>query len=180
MDKETIRRKLKKRRSQLSDEFVKIASEIVCQKALDIFGSAHTFALYYPFKKELSLLPLFKNLRKLGKTVLFPKVVADKLVLIEAESLRDFAKGAFGIPEPEGEAFNGKVDVIFVPAVAFDLNFNRLGMGKGYYDRLLKGLSALKVGVCYDFQILPKLPAEPHDVPVDFILTEKRAIGRKR
>jgi len=80
--------------------------------------------------------------------------------------------------EPEGEKSSPeKVDIVVVPAVAFDLQGHRLGYGKGYYDRFLKKTKAVKVGVAYDFQIVEKLPAEQHDIPVDLIITPAR---RKR
>ena len=65
--------------------------------------------------------------------------------------------------------------------MAFDLNGNRLGRGKGFYDRLLKNISGIKCGVGYDFQLLENIPAEPHDAKVDFILTPERCLkaGKK-
>jgi 5-formyltetrahydrofolate cyclo-ligase len=64
-------------------------------------------------------------------------------------------------------------------AVAFDIHGHRLGYGKGYYDRLLKKIKGLKVGLAYDFQIVDKLPVEPHDIPVDLIITPTRIINTK-
>jgi len=88
-------------------------------------------------------------------------------------------KGRHGIREPENRV---PVDVagirlLLIPGVAFDTSGNRVGHGKGYYDALLARASpnALKVGVCYDWQITPvPIPAEPHDLPVDFLLTDRR------
>ena len=66
--------------------------------------------------------------------------------------------------------------VILVPGLAFDRNGGRMGFGKGYYDRLLESSNAVKIGLCYDFQILEKIPTESHDVPMNFVITEKEIL----
>ncbi len=72
-----------------------------------------------------------------------------------------------------------KIDLVIVPGVAFDEDLNRIGFGKGYYDRILYRLSsrAKKVAVAHDFQVLNSIPSEEHDVKMDIIVTEKRVIG---
>ena len=68
-----------------------------------------------------------------------------------------------------------------VPAIAYDRNGNRVGRGKGYYDRLLADTRALKVGVGYDFQLVDEVDAETHDIPVDMVITESyRIVVRKK
>ena len=82
-------------------------------------------------------------------------------------------RGAFGILEPDGEPFTAwhEIDVAVVPGVAFDRRGYRLGRGKGYYDTLLAQLPhTYKLGICFDFQKLPSLPVEPHDIPMHEIL----------
>ena len=69
-----------------------------------------------------------------------------------------------------------EIELIIVPAVAFDRNGNRLGRGKGFYDRLLQTTSATKIGVGYDFQLIEEIPAEPHDIPMDMVITQKHYI----
>jgi 5-formyltetrahydrofolate cyclo-ligase len=69
-----------------------------------------------------------------------------------------------------------KFDLVLVPGVAFDLSGNRLGRGKGFYDQLLAKISGVKCGVGYDFQLLEKIPAEPHDAKVDFVITPARTM----
>ena len=64
--------------------------------------------------------------------------------------------------------------LIVVPAVGFDPQGSRLGHGKGFYDRLLPGTQALKVGICFDFQLFEHIPAEEHDVPMDRIIAGSR------
>jgi 5-formyltetrahydrofolate cyclo-ligase len=71
-------------------------------------------------------------------------------------------------------------DLVLVPGMAFDSSGNRLGRGQGFYDRLLAETSGVKCGVGYDFQLLEKIPAEPHDAKVDFILTPTRCLKSKK
>ena len=68
------------------------------------------------------------------------------------------------------------IDMIVVPGIAFDRNRNRLGRGKGYYDRLLSDLKASAVGLCFDFQLKDQIPVEPFDKKVDLVITEKEII----
>lgn len=90
----------------------------------------------------------------------------------------DMEKGAYGILEPKTvrKADENNIDVILVPGLAFDRNGGRMGFGKGYYDRLLESSKAVKIGLCYDFQILEKIPTESHDVPMNFVITEKEIL----
>jgi len=90
----------------------------------------------------------------------------------------DMKKGAYGILEPKTvrKADENNIDVILVPGLAFDRNGGRMGFGKGYYDRLLESSKAVKIGLCYDFQILEKIPTESHDVPMNFVITEKEIL----
>lgn len=81
--------------------------------------------------------------------------------------------GAFRIEEPSGDDIVDveKLDLIIVPAVAYDRKGNRIGRGKGYYDRLLARTNALTIGVCYDFQLFDEVETEPHDRAVDLVIT---------
>ena len=88
----------------------------------------------------------------------------------------DLAIGAYGIEEPTGALFTdyATIDLVIVPGVAFDRDGNRLGRGKGYYDRLLPRIpSAYKVGICFPFQIVEEVPAEPFDIRMDEIITQQ-------
>lgn len=83
--------------------------------------------------------------------------------------------GSFHIEEPVGDDVvdTSILDLIVVPGVAFDRRGGRLGRGKGYYDRLLSGTRATKIGVAYHFQLLDEIPVEAHDVPMDMIITDE-------
>jgi 5-formyltetrahydrofolate cyclo-ligase len=70
-----------------------------------------------------------------------------------------------------------QINLVAVPGVAFDLQGHRLGRGGGYYDRLLKGFAGVTAALAYDFQILPIIPIEPHDHPVDALVTEIKTVN---
>ncbi|MBT3865198.1 5-formyltetrahydrofolate cyclo-ligase [Candidatus Peregrinibacteria bacterium] len=112
------------------------------------FKEARTLLLYDPMDNEPDTTPLFN----LQKNIHFP-----------TQSPTD--------PQPN-------YDLIVTPGIAFDTNGNRIGYGKGYFDRLFPNLSTdcIKIALAYDFQIVENIPAERHDQKVDLILTEKRKI----
>ena len=91
-------------------------------------------------------------------------------------SLQDVSVGPFNIREPSSNTIIQpfKIDCFLVPGLAFDLSGNRLGYGKGIYDQLLANSSGIKIGVCSENQLLDTIPIEKHDVPMDYILTEKK------
>ena len=93
--------------------------------------------------------------------------------------MRQFVPGRFGIPEPEGGSpvSLSELDLMVVPGVGFDLHGHRLGYGRGYYDRVLAGESRRPtlVGLCFEQQVVDRLPRDPHDVCVDLLITEQHS-----
>lgn len=116
------------------------------------------------------------------KSFLFPKISGDSLRLFRWSPESRWSTGPFGVQEPDPasweEAAAAEIDLALIPGLAFDLAGGRLGRGKGYYDRLLGDCSfrAVKAGICTEERILPSIPMEPHDVPMDLIITEQRAV----
>lgn len=102
------------------------------------------------------------------------------MTLSHLKSWEDLSIGSYGILEPrigKIRKTNPKdIDLFIVPGVAFDKYGNRVRHGKGYYDRLLEKTKSTIVGLCFEFQLVEKIPIEPHDKPVDIILTENRII----
>ena len=83
-------------------------------------------------------------------------------------------------PVPNGEAVSPQFDIILVPGIAFDRDGNRMGFGKGFYDRFLMEGSGIKIGICYDFQLIDKIPISEYDVPVDIVITEENITSIKK
>lgn len=110
------------------------------------------------------------------KRFLYPKVHGGFIKFHHARSLDDLESGRWGIAEPTRERPDIP-DLVLVPGVAFNLHGNRLGRGKGYYDRYLAAHPGVKtLGIAFDFQVVPEVPLEPHDCPVSGVVTEHRTL----
>ena len=155
---ETLREKSGQIFSQLeqSDEFTK-ASVILAYWSIP--GEVHTHH--------------FINKWSSGKTILLPVVDGDTLRIHIFTGMESMVEGAkFGILEPTGPEVTDLsiIDLILIPGVAFDHQNHRMGRGKGYYDKLLTHTQAKKIGLCFDFQLFPSVPVEPHDVLMDQVI----------
>lgn len=140
------------------------------------FGAAKTILLYHSLKDEVNTHEFIKKWSH-DKRILLPVVVGDDLELRLYTGPEDLKLGAYGIDEPTGTLFTdyAAIDLIAVPGVAFDRKGNRLGRGKGYYDRLLPRIpSAYKIGICFPYQLVEEVPAEPFDIRMDEIITAAR------
>ncbi len=146
----------------------------------DSFRAARTIGLYSPVMNEVFTEMIFEVACRDNKVVVYPRVLGGDLQFVHVQNKHEMGKGAFGILEPTGQDIcpASAVDFFIIPGVAFDVSGHRLGYGKGFYDRALHGLPdrGVLAGLCFDFQLLPQLPVEEHDVQMDLIVTERRAI----
>lgn len=144
------------------------------------FMMADRILMYHSLPDELSTRSFLHKWADRKKFYL-PRVNGVNLDILPYDETR-LELGAFHIEEPSGNdlADPSEIELIVVPAVAFDRKGNRLGRGKGFYDRLLKTTNAIKIGVGYEFQVFDELPSEPHDVPVDMIITQTETIILKQ
>ena len=105
----------------------------------------------------------------------YPKMEADQLIWVQPGA-RGFCRGPFGVQEPQvtGATIRTRDQLtgVLIPGLSFARSGYRLGHGKGYYDRALQGFAGFKVGVCYASQLETQIPAEPHDVKMDWLITE--------
>lgn len=172
-----IRCEMKKKRSSLSSEEVEAASELIFEKikALDLIFEKQNFLVYKDFKNEIKTDKIISYLRHHEKTVAHPITIGENMIAAVPTG-EDVAHDVFGIEIPMDYSIMEAPEVIFVPLVACDENKNRLGFGKGFYDRYMSGRHTLKIGLCYDFQVVDTLSANEWDVPLDIIITEKRII----
>lgn len=184
LTKEQIREEIKKERLLLSPEEVKTKSEKIIERLQEILPpEAETFMFYAPFKKEVDLLPFAEKLLSSRKRVIFPRVSGKDILPIEVFSLKELCSGYCSILEPplDYSRVVRTIDVVFVPGIAFDLSCFRIGYGGGFYDRFLaKHEVGTKIGICFDFQIVEKIPHDPFDIPVDVVVSEKRKIRRSK
>lgn len=182
MRKDEIRSRVKAQKAMLSAEERQRASSDVfaALEASAPFMMASSILLYHSLADELSTHEFLARWH--GRKRLFlPRVSGADLELLPY-SPDAVAEGAFHIQEPTGRdvARLADMELVVVPAVAFDRLGNRVGRGRGYYDRLLGGCRAVKIGVGYDFQLLPlgeSIDAEPHDVAVDIIITPSETVN---
>jgi 5-formyltetrahydrofolate cyclo-ligase len=153
------------------------ADRLVKQQA---WQNARAILFYSPSPQELDLSPLLVRARTEGRLAALPRFAPEQQLYVPVP-IQDpdclLQPGQFGILEPP---FHwpalppNQLDLILVPGIAFDLDGQRLGRGRGFYDRLLTHVRSTKCGVAFDFQVEPKVPSEPHDVRVDFLLTPTR------
>ena len=107
------------------------------------------------------------------KQIALPRVSGVDLAFHRVASRAELQAGSFGILEPSAEASpaGNEFDLILIPGLAFDRHGGRLGRGKGFYDRFLAAARGTRAGVCFDDQIVGKVPTGPHDLRVDFVVT---------
>lgn len=177
MTKQEIRRLMRQLKSALCDEQKKGLSQEVFAKIEDCeaFKSARNVMLYHSLPDELPTHNVVVRWA-LCKNVYLPRCNGDELDVVKFEP-QSMQSGSFSIIEPQGEPVDKNLmDLIIVPAVAFDDKGGRVGRGKGYYDRLLTGCRATKMVVGYPFQLIDDVPAEEHDIKMNYIVTPDKFI----
>jgi 5-formyltetrahydrofolate cyclo-ligase len=141
------------------------------------FQAAKAVALYSPVLNEVFTEQVFREALVRGKLVAYPRVRGNELEFVHVLDASDLRPGAFGVLEPVGTSIvsPASLDLAVVPGVAFDRAGYRLGYGKGFYDRGLHGsrCPVFLAGLCFEQQLVNRLPAEEHDVRMDILFTEK-------
>lgn len=185
--KKEFRKKVINLRKKQQPDFIKKNSDIIKNKLLqmDCIKNSNTIMLYLDFNNEVITDDLIKELISMDKIVASPITIINEKVLIPSQ-ITDFENGikygAYNIREPKPDCspeINIKnIDVVIVPAVAYDINGFRLGYGGGFYDRFLENIreDAVTIGIAFDLQIFDEVPKEPHDAQLDYIITESRIL----
>lgn len=180
--KADLRKKISGARGAVSRAVRAAESIDLCARLEPQLQSAHTILFHAPLPDELDIWPLLEKFLAAGKVCALPfydSAVRNYLARRVRSLADDISVGFYGIREPNAscpEVPPEQFDLVLVPGVAFDPSGNRLGRGRGFYDRLLKPFSGLKCGVCHDFQVVEKIPAEPRDVRMNFIVTPTRCL----
>lgn len=187
-DKEYIRKRVLKERRSLNINQVRQKSRDIVRRLTDscYYRNASTVMCYSHIKNEVETDYLMKLCIMEGKILVLPLVSTKghgPSLQLRRVSLpeKDLRRGAFGILEPVNDTYQvhpREVDLAVIPGVAFDAERNRIGYGKGYFDRFIPLLSddCTKAGLAYEIQIVNKIPAESHDRKLDVVITEKRII----
>ncbi|WP_372752721.1 5-formyltetrahydrofolate cyclo-ligase [Labilibaculum sp.] len=173
-EKKRVRKEIKVLKSKYTLEEKKVLSLPILKSLEQVpeFIRAKTVMLYWSMEDEL---PTHDFVCKWAheKQIILPCVKGETLDLRVFEGVDLLVEGEnYGILEPVGPVFmkEDEIDLIVVPGIAFDRENNRMGRGKAYYDRLLKSLSAYKLGLCFDFQMLEQVPVDEHDIKMDEIV----------
>lgn len=175
MDKQSLRLQLKDIRKNIenrADKDKKIADNI-----FKLIENKRDILIYINAFTEVNTLNLCKKLLEQNVNVYAPKCMNDNdMIFYKIEKLSDLQKGKYGILEPSENLpiFHLKEKLFcLVPGLGFDLKGNRIGYGKGYYDKFLSENNLLSVGVCYSEQITKSIPTTKHDQKLNFIITDK-------
>ncbi len=187
--KHALRTDMKAKLSGMDTAAARAKSRAACEAvlALEEYDTARVVMLYLPIPHEVDTADVALRAWQAGKTVVVPKVDYDKwrINAVVCRSLNEnMVTDLYGIPEPADADYwpAGEIDLVVVPALAFDRSGNRLGRGGGLYDRFLAepDVKALLCGLAFDEQVVDELPAEHHDRPVDLLVTDKETLRFNR
>jgi 5-formyltetrahydrofolate cyclo-ligase len=178
-ERQALRRALAERRQRLSPVELEQASREVGLRlfGLGVFARAGKVALYAATRGEIDLTEVALELLRRGHETYYPRVERETPPTLSFRRSRpdELLAGRYRIHEPKPDhpvAQKHDIDVIVVPALAFDRQGGRLGFGQGYYDAWLRPRPRpLRIGICHHFQLLDRLPAKDHDEPVDIVMT---------
>lgn len=180
-EKKKVRKEYTLVRSKIENK--KDKSDEIFNKIIETksFKEAKIIAMYKSLNSEVDTAELIKYSINIGKIVVLPKVEENELRFYKINSIDEkLFKSKFGLEEPLGEkenlVDNKIIDLVIVPGICFDTEKNRLGFGKGYYDRFLKEKDFKSIGICFDEQIIERVPTNGNDMKVKEIITEKRYI----
>ena len=179
MNKKEARTLIKERRMNLSKEYIDVASDKIFEKLLqnEYFKNAKVVMSYMDFKNEVKTDKINDFIKNSGEILVLPKVI-DKETMIAIEDKNQYIVSPFGNKEPDGEEYRGNIDVIITPGVVFDRNKNRVGFGRGYYDRFfLKHPNAKKIAIAFEEQMINEgIETDKYDKKVDILITEENII----
>jgi 5-formyltetrahydrofolate cyclo-ligase len=181
MDVASVRKNCLKKRAELKSEIRLSESSSIADRIRKILRE-HDFECpvfcFYPLEDEPDIRDLYQELLKNDRKLFFPVSGKSELDFYEVRSLDDFREGTFGVMEPsirtvKFDRSDFRQAICIVPGVCFDKNCNRIGFGKGYYDRFLSkfGSGMLKIGVCFRTCLSEELiPVFSHDIPMDIVV----------
>jgi len=172
-------------RKHIKEMFSHVTKETLLEKSEELSAQLFTFldgykegltvGAYYPLEDEALW---FINWDVNKVRFAFPRIGSNSMrfILSTLDELKDWSENGISFKAPPKENPEVVPDVLIIPGRAFDDKGNRLGRGKGFFDRYLADFSGLKIGVCFDFQVIEVIPLEPHDLPMDIVVTEKRIL----
>ena len=175
MDKKELRRTIRERKRAMTEEEIVQRSEKLGKLFVqsEAYKNAKTIYGYLPYNQEVRTVPMLEQALKDGKKVAVPKVYGDEMKFLYLDDLSKVSKGYAGIPEPIADepVADEETALVLMPGLAFDPAGHRIGYGGGFYDKFLAAEpNHPTLALCYEFQMLPELHTEEHDIPVDTVL----------
>ena len=178
MDKKELRQFIRNEKRQYSSSQLEELSLSVLSRlnGNEHLQRAETILMYYSLPDEVNTHAYIDQLLAEGKKIFLPEVIdGENMVIREYTGKHDLKEGAFHIMEPIGSLFPEEryqeLDLAIIPGMAFDGNHNRLGRGKGYYDRFLQKIPQVyKIGICFPFQLVDEIPTEETDIKMDAMI----------
>lgn len=181
--KKATRKIILDKRDSLPVQYRKKISKIITGKFLDTvyYANSNNILIYYPFGSEVDATLIIKKALKDKKSIILPHVHNHRLKLFYVNNLeKQLEKGSYGIMEPTAilcrPAKISDIDLVVVPGLGFDKNLNRLGYGGGFYDKLLLHIpeGVKKIALCFDIQIVDRIPMSENDIRVDLLITDTK------
>ena len=177
MNKSQIRKKILKIRKKKNFKNLRVNSQTILKIIKKKNLKDKIFGGYYSFNYEIDAIQILKKFEKLSYLISLPRIKKDSQMDFFDWSSKDPLRiNKYGIPEPISKTIRYP-DILLVPLVAYDKNFNRIGYGGGFYDRYIKKIKNKKkiitIGLAYSFQKVKKIPINKYDVKLDFVITEK-------
>lgn len=184
--KKRLRQEILLQRLSLTEEEIKEKSDLISEKFIARFKHRKDLKVmaFMPFRNEVDTKGIITEIMEQNGSIILPRVVKESHTIraYHVENLAtEVETGTWGISEPLlslPEVPASEIDIVLVPGIAFDRQGNRLGYGGGFYDRFLPMTKALKLGICFDFQVCQHIPAQAWDEKLDDILTELGFISR--
>ena len=178
MDKKALRAEIKAQKRAMTEEQIAATSEALAQQlyAHPAYQEAKSIFGYLSYNQEVRTMPMLEQAQKDGKRVAVPKVIGDTMIFIWLDDLSRIELGYCNIPEPidNGPEAVDETALVMMPGLAFDPTGRRCGYGGGFYDRYLEQHpDHPTIAMCYGFQMFEELETDPHDIPVNYVLSQE-------
>ncbi|MCH8557327.1 MAG: 5-formyltetrahydrofolate cyclo-ligase [Balneolia bacterium] len=178
--KKELRKQMLGKRMELSKERFRQKSESLFERVMSLekLAGSDTIHCYVAMTErgEPDTSEIISELLRLGKRVAVPvmDLASRELTHVKVDETTSWKTNRWGVKEPSAGPLIAaeEFDLVLVPLLAADRHRNRLGYGKGYYDTFLARTSAFKAGLLFSDMLVPEVPVEPHDIPLDVIITE--------
>ena len=175
MNKQELRRMIREKKRAMTTAEIESKSAALGElfRQSDAYRNAKTIYGYLPYNQEVRTVAMLEQAIRDGKRVAVPKCYGDEMKFIFMEDLSLVEKGYANIPEPiaDGPIADDETALVLMPGLAFDREGHRIGYGGGFYDKFLASEpNHPTLALCYEFQMLPSLETEEHDIPVDYVI----------